>query len=424
MKKILLLSFLITFISVKAQQQTTTVPLYNNTYINGPRNNSKTNINKEGLTFNENTDKSATTYVYFTGDQRPRISLVAKGRGTVLVSVYGKEKKIAINSNDYKAYKLIDLKPVKDGYVSFTYKLISQSENISIKSLSVSDKKKPIFLSEDFNNHFGLRGPSCHLAYDIDYRQDEIEWAVIDVCVPAEYDKIGSYYMALGFSGGYFGFQNNSPTHRQVLFSVWNSVDDDNPDNVGEQHRTKVIAHGQGVTAQDFGHEGSGKQTFISVDWQPGKTYKFLRNAQKSSPTTTDYSAWFYDSVNDNWIFMATLRRPDTKTRIVGLHSFLENFSPRQGDKTRKAYYFNAWYKPVGKDWQYISKAKLTNDLTGSKGIRLDFNGGTETDKFFLTNGGYFDRPLEIERNLKLNSQIAQKPNLDLNKFIDIKNTK
>ena len=78
----------------------------------------------------------------------------------------------------------------------------------------------------------------------------------------------------------------------------------------------------------------------------------------------------------------------------------------------------------MGKDWQYISKAKLTNDITGSKGIRLDFNGGTENDKFFLTNGGYFDRPLKIERNLKLSSQTPQKPNIDLNKFLNNKNTK
>ena len=426
MKKILLLSLCLaaTMFYAQAQKQTTSVPLYNNTYINGHHNESNANINKDGLTFNEQTDNSATTYVYFTEKQRPQISLVAKGHGTVLVSVYGKEKKININSSEFKAYKLINLKPVKDGYVSFTYNLISQSEKITIKSLSVTDTEKPIFLNEEFNNHFGLRGPSCHLAYDIDYGQNEVEWAMIDVCVPADYDKISSYYMALGFSGGYFGFQNNSAKRRQVLFSVWNSVDDDNPNNVSQEHRTQVIARGEGVTAQDFGHEGSGKQTFISVDWQPGKTYKFLLNAQKSSSSTTDFSAWFYDSVNDKWIFMATLRRPDTKIKIKGLHSFLENFSPRQGDKTRKAYYFNAWYKPVGKDWQYISKAKLTNDITGSKGIRLDFNGGTENDKFFLTNGGYFDRPLKIERNLKLSSQTPQKPNIDLNKFLNNKNTK
>ena len=76
-------------------------------------------------------------------------------------------------------------------------------------------------------------------------------------------------------------------------------------------------------------------------------------------------SAWFYDTIGAKWIFLATLRRPNCTDLICGLHSFLENFNPEQGDKTRKAYYSNVWIKPKNDNWKPVVEARLTNDLTG-----------------------------------------------------------
>lgn len=423
--KSLILILAVFGVSLMAQKRSFCIPLLNNTYLyNNPTK--KVVVGKNGLLLPcSQTGSYAKSYFFQKKDQESKLLLEIKGKGSIEVSlenVNGKKttKRISINSKDFKERSFCYFKTKADGYVHVTYKPITVKEDIVIKSLKIVSTCEPIFLSENFNTHFGLRGPSCHLAYNTG-KHNDIEWVLIDVLVPEEFDKTGSYYMALGFSGGYFGMQNNSESRRQVLFSVWNSVDDDNPENVSQEHRTQVIRCGKNVTAKDFGHEGSGKQTFIAVDWKPNIPYTFLLNAKKIDPSTTEYSAWFYNTLENEWIFMATLRRPDTPELLTGLHSFIENFNPSQGDKTRKAFYYNAWYKPVNENWIPISEAYLTNDLTGSKGVRLDFNGGIEDNKFFLMNGGYFDRPYKIERDLKCKLPHHDIPNINLADFIEIK---
>jgi type 1 fimbria pilin len=425
-----LVSFLLLTLAIcsGAQTQTFNIPLLNNTYINGRFTwGREVVVDKEGLTFSGQTDKTATTYVYLSKGAKYDISLEATGKGDVNVTISNIpgdqiSKNLTVKSKSAKTIHLGEVVPEKDCYIRIGYELVGTTDFLNISNLKISSdaSAKPIFLSGDFNTHFGLRGPSCHLAYDTDRSGKDLEWAVIDVMVPEQFDMIGSYYMALGFNGGYFGFQNNSPSRRQVLFSVWNSADDDNPDNVAQEHRTQVVCHGDGVTAKDFGHEGSGKQTFITVKWSPDVPYRFLLHASKSDSATTDYSAWFFDSPNNKWIFMATLRRPNCKGLISGLHSFLENFSPMQGDKTRKAFYYNVWVKPKNEDWKPVSAAKLTNDLTGREGIRLDFNGGTDSDKFFLMNGGYFDREKVINRRLVLDKTSDKAPEIDLDAILKL----
>ena len=299
------------------------------------------------------------------------------------------------------------------------YRLLQSAAAVSMQSLVVDNvEESPVFLKEGTNTYFGLRGPSCHLNYFLPRRGAEVDWATISVTVPEESDQRGSYYMALGFSGGYFGFQNNSQDRRNVLFSVWNTQDSDDPKAVADNHKVQVISHGEGVTAQDFGHEGSGKQSFINVGWQAGHTYQFLLHASRVDSSTVDYSAWMYDSVKEAWIYLSTLRRPNTKVLLTGLHSFLENFDPLQGNKTRKAYYHNGWAHRTDGEWVPMRRAFLTSDSTGNSGRRLDFNGGVEEGMFFLTNGGYFDRSQEIERALSVDEEtVGEPPAIDFSQF-------
>ncbi len=430
MKAFVSFFFLVLAICSGAQTQTFTIPLLNNTYINGDYAwGREVVVDKDGLTFSGQTSKTATTYVYLTKGAKYDVSLEATGNGNVNVSISNIpgeriSKNITVKSKSADIIHLGEVVPEKDGYIRIGYELMGSTDFLNITNLKILSEAsaKPIFLKGDFNTHFGLRGPSCHLAYDTGKYGKDLEWAMIDVMVPEQFDQVGSYYMALGFTGGYFGFQNNSANRRQVLFSVWNSVDDDDPNNVAPNHQTHVVCHGDGVTAKNFGNEGSGKQTFIKVDWRPNVPYKFLLHACRKDSTSTDYSAWFYDTPQDKWIFMATLRRPNCKSLITGLHSFLENFSPIQGDKTRKAYYYDVWVKPQNDTWRPVDEANLTNDLTGSKGVRLDFNGGTDGDKFFLMNGGYFDREKVIKRHLSLEKKYTKTPQINLEYFLKTSN--
>jgi len=423
MKKIILVALLsVCAFGMKAQQKFE-IPVYNNTYVNQDmdylfENNIRPDIDlgKKGAHFYKVSETTASSYYYVEEGQTPTISFIAKGKGKIEIKGDGFTKVVKVKSNEAKEYKVATVKQNESGYIKLTYRMLAGSDKVLISKFvfeGVSDC--PIYLKPEYSNHFGLRGPSCHLNYSGNRFDGPVDWAKIDITVPEELDKTGSYYMALGFDGGYFGFQNNNKNTRQVLFSVWNTQDADNPDDVKPENQTQVVRKGEGVTAKNFGHEGSGKQSFRTIDWKPGQTYTFVLHAEKYDESHVDFSAWFYDRPNDKWYFMSTLRRPKTNTLIGGLHSFLENFNPFQGDKTRRAYYHNGWAKSVNGDWMPLLRARMTNDETARSGVRVDFNGGVEDGKFYLTNGGYFNRAREVNRMFKVDGSANTKPDFDLN---------
>lgn len=79
-----------------------------------------------------------------------------------------------------------------------------------------------------------------------------------EVTVPEELDEIGNYFMANGFGGGYCGIQVNSEMERRILFSVWSPCSTDNPENIPEEQRIRMLAKGENVHVGEFGNEGSG----------------------------------------------------------------------------------------------------------------------------------------------------------------------
>lgn len=371
------------------------------------------------LTLSEETGLSATSYVYFVAGEQPRFALTAEGKGEVEISVPAQKAAVVkIDSKQPKDYKVATFRSDKDGYMVLHFRLLKPSDKVKISSLTVSGvNKEPVFIHEKMATHFALRGPSCHLNYGVQRDGNETDWATISVTVPREYDQEGSYYMAMGFNGGYFGIQNNGRGRRNALFSVWNTENSDDPNAVAQENKVQVIDHGEGVTAKDFGNEGSGKQSFIDAGWQPDHTYRFLLHAARVDSNAVDYSAWMYNSDTGKWIYLSTLRRPNTKQLLTGLHSFLENFSPAQGVKTRKAYYHDGWAHRTNGEWVPLKRAFLSCDDTGNKGKRLDFNGGVEQGRFFLTNGGYFDRAENIDRLLSVGDEVGEAPDIDFSQF-------
>ena len=156
-------------------------------------------------------------------------------------------------------------------------------------------------------------------------------------------DVIGSYFMANGFGEGYFGIQVNSETERRILFSIWSPYKTDNPSDVPEEYRIKLLKKGESVTTGKFGNEGSGGQSYKVFNWKADLTYGFLIGAKPDNLGNTDYSAYFYDPELRKWDLIAQFRRPKTTTYLTRLYSFLENFIPFQGVFDRKAYYQNQW---------------------------------------------------------------------------------
>lgn len=244
--------------------------------------------------------------------------------------------------------------------------------------------------------YWGRRGPSVHLSYAIP-KDAHIQWFYNEVTVPEGQDVQGSYFMADGFSVGYFGMQVNSPTERHILFSVWSPFKTDNPNAIPDSLRIRLLKKGDGVHAGSFGNEGSGGQSYLNYMWKAGNTYRFLLEARPADSNRTAFTAWFYAPEEGRWRLIASFSRPQTHTWLTGLHSFLENFDPGAGDKTRYVLFNHQWIADSTGHWTPVRRARFTGDNTARKGYRLDYAGGVLDSAFFLKNAGFFSDRVPLD---------------------------
>ncbi|WP_280766709.1 DUF3472 domain-containing protein [Parabacteroides sp. PFB2-10] len=253
---------------------------------------------------------------------------------------------------------------------------------------------EPLHFVRDFEPYWGLRGPSVHMGYALP--EADVEYFYNEVYVPEGEDKIGSYFMTNGFGEGYCGIQVNRETERRVLFSVWSPFETDNPQDIPEEQRIKLLAKGEGVHIGEFGNEGSGGQSYLIYPWKAGVHYPVITRVRPDGKGNTEYYAWFYAAEESRWRLIAGFSRPQTNTWYKRAHSFLENFLPQQGYLGRKVFFNNQWVRTAKGDWVELIEGRFTNDATARAGVRMDFAGGVEGDAFFLRNGGFFNEYTEL----------------------------
>jgi len=263
--------------------------------------------------------------------------------------------------------------------------------------------------------YWGRRGPSVHLGYEMP-RDRQIEYAYSELTVPEGEDPIGSYFMANGFSEGYFGIQVKSPTERWVLFSVWSPFHTDNPRDIPEDQRVLLLGKGKDVRTGEFGNEGSGGQSFMVYPWKAGLTYRFLTFVKPDGKGSSIYTSWFSEKGKD-WMLMASFKRPKTDKHLTGFHSFLENFHDRKGHLGRRALHGNQWVRDTDGKWHELTKARFTGDATAGGGHRLDYAGGVEGKQFFLRNGGFFSERVPLNGSYEREATPDAKPEIDFEKL-------
>lgn len=263
--------------------------------------------------------------------------------------------------------------------------------------------------------YWGRRGPSVHLSYETP-TDHPLQYAYSEITVPAGLDVQGSYFMANGFSQGYFGMQVNGPTERRVLFSVWSPFSTDNPREIPEDQRVVKLAAGPDVHVGEFGNEGSGGQSFLVYPWEAGRTYRFLTEVlpDPEAPGQTRFTAWFNDKQRQEWRLIASFRRPQTTSHLAGFHAFLENFDPSYGHLTRGADYGNVWVRDIAGGWHECTVARLSADATAQGRHRLDYDGGAAGDHFFLRNCGFFSETGTVGKRFTRDSIAADEPDVDV----------
>ncbi len=240
--------------------------------------------------------------------------------------------------------------------------------------------------------HFNLEprrnAASVHLHYAIP-KDARIESFYNDVT--AVEDPLYTFYMACGFSRGYFGMQVNGPNERRVIFSVWDSGAGGNAKDrtsVAPEDQVQLLAKGDGVEASAFGNEGTGGHSHLVYPWKTGQPQRFMLTASAHDATHTDYAGYFFHPEKKAWMLIASFRAPKDGGLLRGLHSFSENFGGSNGHLVRKARYGPQWIRTVDGAWTELTEASFTHDGTG-KDARRDRFMGIEAGQFFLSHGGF-----------------------------------
>lgn len=369
------------------------VPLAGNAFIIEGDNSDM--INENGLV-NWKSDKArVAVYVKIMSAGTINISLnskIADGAATIKVEAGGSSHNITVRSREYAETEPLVISSISPGYLKIVLTGLKRTPQgfPDVKEILLSGSSlavPPVYSNSADMYYWARRGPSDHIHYIV--RAKNVSYFYNELTVPADMDQSGTYAMAAGFSHGYFGAQVNSDSERRILFSVWSPFKTDNPQQIPDDQRIKLIRKGNGVITNDFGNEGAGAQSYLHYAWKAGVAYGFLLKASPGENGSTDYTAWFHDSQANAWHFIATWRRPHTTSYLKGLYSFLENFQPEYGYRTRRANFNNAAY--YDDQWHSVKHAVFTTDATYNKGQRVDAVGAADNSGFFLKIGGFFD---------------------------------
>jgi hypothetical protein len=220
---------------------------------------------------------------------------------------------------------------------------------------------------------------SVHLVYPAPEGTLFYNEATVEESVP------GSYFMACGFSRGYFGIQELGDGKKLVLFSVWDPTTGDDPKAVKANDQVEVLAQGEGVEVKRFGGEGTGGQSFWSYDWKIGNTYKFLVSSKVEGERTV-FTGYFFVPEQNRWQRMATFRTKTGGAPLKGLYSFIEDFrrDGKSAEQVRRARFGGGWLQTTAGDWVALRRARFSADGN----TQLHINAGVTGDSFYLQNGG------------------------------------
>lgn len=355
-----------------------------------------------------------------TGDLTLSLFLKNTSAGNTLKANFaGKDFNITVpQSSKFIPITIGKINITDTGFYELTLSSVIQKGKTitAIKSLLLSGEASEQI---HFNSKPRKNAASVHLFYPLPDTTKALSF-YNEISIPRGSDVVHSYFMACGFSRGYFGIQVNSPTERRVIFSVWDAGDEAvNRSKVSEENKVELIAKGTDVFADGFGNEGTGGHSHWVYPWKTEETYKFLVTALTDSATnSTTYTGYFFMPETQKWKLIAAFKAPKDGGTIRKLYSFVENFDGSNGQLTRKANFKNQWIRTDKGAWQELTNATFSFDATGKAGDRIDFAAGIENNSFYLQNGGFKEANIKYHDNINRYPN-TEKPIVDLYKNTD-----
>ncbi len=308
---------------------------------------------------------------------------LAKGKESTLRLSIGDEQHTAQVSNGVAVFGSYEIK--QTAYTRISLTSLNGSEDAGNIEALVLDGAA--IKDAHFNLDARRNAASVHLAFP---QPKDVNIAMFYNEVTAVEDPVATFYMACGFSRGYFGMQVNSATERRIIFSIWDSGAGQGAKDragVAADDQTQLVAKGEGVEASVFGNEGTGGHSHLVYPWKTGEAQKFVV-AVKPDGTHTLYSGYWFHPDEKAWKLIASFRAPKDGKWLRSLHSFSENFGGSNGHLQRKALYGPQWIATDSGKWIELTEAKFSHDATG-KANRMDRFMGVEDGHFFLSHGGF-----------------------------------
>ena len=225
----------------------------------------------------------------------------------------------------------------------------------------------------------------------------------------------GSYFMACGFSRGYFGIQELANGKKIALFSIWEPGKQNNPDAAPAERRVKEISAGKGVRVRRFGGEGTGGQSLYDFDWKIDQSIRFAVFAKPDGPDRTLFAGYLFLPDESRWQHMATFSTLANGHLLRGHYSFVEDFlrNGKSATIVHRANFGNGWIRAKtnsGPKWLPLTHARFTADQTPINNI----NSGVIGDRVFLQTGGETKNSNTILRGIAAMDLAERKPPLDL----------
>lgn len=404
------------------------VPLGGNSFITNKPQSERDGITAKGF---ENWSNENYTYcVYFKPAVDAELTIylamnAARCGATIAATVDEKTNVIEIKKGDTKV--LLGTWATKAGYVEVKLQGIKRNGKVFAAPYSlivegVADDEMASYarLSDEKDFYWIRRGPSVHCQYDISNAGDDVEWFYNEATIMPGEDPHGTYGMAIGFHGGYFGMQVCSEASRKIIFSIWSPFVTDNPEEIPEDKKVIVLKKRPDVYTGEFGNEGSGGQSFLSYNWESGKTYRFLCHIVPRENNKTEFTGYFFFPETGKWELLCSFLRPETQTYFKGPYSFLESFIDVNGSRFRKARFQNQWAVTKGGRWFPVNTMTLTGDATACKAQRQDYNGGVEGNYFYLCNCGFFSQNGVLRSKFSIDQSAYKQPDIDLDEILKL----
>jgi len=197
-----------------------------------------------------------------------------------------------------------------------------------------------------------------------------VSWAYNEITI--RHSAPHTYFMGLGFGGGYFGIQEHATRdERYAVFSIW------------DQGTTVEMADvGPGAHARRFAGELRGIQSIRKFPWKIDEKVQFLVRQQREAGTAKVlYAGYIFDPQAQEWLLMAELRvkpcgaGPQREHgHIAGLYSFIEVFLLTDCHTERTADFGPAFVREGDADWTQLRAGYLS--ATMDTGLQGNATGG------------------------------------------------